>query len=192
MSQKFILIAALLILPIAVFLLITFFSDDAPEVVETSPQGTALVTELPQGNEDIPVMEDLIEPIPVTGPLANGIMIVSGSDGTPYEVRGSFGANDALQIQTGFYHMFKAEDPNSEWFDIFYDEPSGNIMILLYKEPLREARDRATRVLQEKFNTTPELLCDLTINVFTNEYINPEYTGFNLGLSFCPNGVVLP
>jgi hypothetical protein len=192
MSQKIIFISALLVLPVAAFLLFIFFSDDASETTEAPVQETSGVTELPQGNEELAVEEKPIVPIPVTGPLASGKITITGNDELPYDINGTFSAADVLQIETGFYQLFKAEDPNSEWFDIFYDELSGNIMILLYKEPLREARDKATQVLQERFNATPQLLCNLNINVFTNEYINPEYTGYNLGLSFCPNGVVLP
>jgi hypothetical protein len=192
MSQKIIFISALLVLPVAAFFLFIFFSSDTPDTVEVPAQETSGVTELPQGNEEVPVKEDQIVSIPVTGPLASGKITITGTDNLPYDIDGSFGAADVLQTEKGFYQLFKAEDPNSEWFDIFYDESSGNIMILLYKEPLREARDRATQVLQERFNATPQLLCNLNINVFTNEYINPEYTGYNLGLSFCPNGVVLP
>jgi hypothetical protein len=188
MSRTIIIISALILLPIAGFLVFSFFTSSDDSV--TAPSGEAgAVTDLPgveNGNSG-----QLLEQ-PVLGSIGPGKMVVTGNDGLSYELKGSFGQNDMTLLEDNFYQLFKSTDPNSEWFDIFYDEPSGNVMILLYKEPLREARDRATQVLQERFNATPQLLCNLNINVFTNEYINPEYTGYNLGLSFCPNGVVLP
>ena len=122
MSQKIIFISALLVLPVAAFLLFIFFSSDTPDTVEAPAQETSVVTELPQGNEEVPVKEDQIVSIPVTGPLASGKITITGTDNLPYDMDGSFSAADVLQTEKGFYQLFKAEDPNSEWFDIFYDE----------------------------------------------------------------------
>jgi hypothetical protein len=97
---------------------------------------------------------------------------------------------DVRELSDGYYKLFdQSEDPGR--YDIFYDDLSGGILVTLYEEPLGEVRREAEVALQNGLGLTPQALCDLDIEVITNEYVNRYYAGVRLGLSSCPGSVVL-
>lgn len=72
------------------------------------------------------------------------------------------------------------------YYDITYFEPNGTITILLYQEPLSFARSLAEEQLKSLFPYTEEELCDMQVSVRTNKMVSPEFSPFELGMSFCP------
>lgn len=76
-------------------------------------------------------------------------------------------------------------------YDIFYNNDNKNIFILLYREPLTFSRSLAEEELKAALSVDEATLCDLGIQVRTNEFVNSQYAGFNLGLSFCPQSTSL-
>lgn len=127
----------------------------------------------------------------VKSDLRSGDIFISDRQGNPYVLKAAFNQTDVTELDKGFFQLFKSEDPESESFDIFYDEPSGSITVFLYKEPLRDGQYRVTDLLLKKLNTTKDILCILNVSVMTNEYVNEAYAGFDLGLSVCPGHVDL-
>jgi hypothetical protein len=188
MSKKTILILCGLVTSISVIVLFSYFKST--DTINTNPDPTD-----ENGYSDFNSWETVVvdDRVPlVTADLDEGKLTLSDEAGNPYLLNGRFGSSSVTELDKGFFQLFKEDDPQSEWFDIFYDEPSGSITVFLYQEPLREARLKATTVLVSKLNTQPDILCQLNITVITNEYINSTYAGQNLGLSICPDAIALP
>ena len=76
-------------------------------------------------------------------------------------------------------------------FQTFYFPKDDSITISLQNENLRLARTLAEEALLERLGLPKEELCDLPILVTTPAFVSEEYSGINLGLSFCPNSVPL-
>lgn len=77
-------------------------------------------------------------------------------------------------------------------FSIAYDERPQFFTITLLTEPIGKARTEAEQFLESKFGLTTSQLCTLNYYVGTTYYVNQQFSGRNLGLSFCPNATVLP
>lgn len=91
------------------------------------------------------------------------------------------------QLADDFYAL--SED--DETYQIYYHSGSGRITIMLFKEPLGFTRSFAEKRLKETLSFSEEELCDMAVTVSTNEFVNPGYTGINLGLSFCEGSLSL-
>jgi hypothetical protein len=80
---------------------------------------------------------------------------------------------------------------NTNLYDISYDSQSGIFTITLYGADTKKSRDEAEKYMLDTLPYTKKQWCDFVVNVFTNEYENPQWAGPNLGLSFCPGAVEL-
>ena len=66
-------------------------------------------------------------------------------------------------------------------------------MINLLTEPIGNARKDGENYLRAILNVTSEQLCELNTVVSVNPDVSEVYSMYeNLGLSFCPNAVLLP
>ncbi len=89
----------------------------------------------------------------------------------------------------GFYTITS----DSSRYDIFYNQRTLNGYIMLYDErSLDEARIAAERTLMGTLLVPQEVICTLDFSVYTNEYVNPRFSGFDLGFSFCEGSFRLP
>ncbi|MDB4992342.1 MAG: hypothetical protein JWL75_587 [Parcubacteria group bacterium] len=77
-------------------------------------------------------------------------------------------------------------------FTITYFPDGSYFDIILNVEPLGETRKKAEAALRARLNLTDEQLCKLNTQVVTTSQVNQQYSGSNLGLSFCPGAVTLP
>jgi hypothetical protein len=92
-------------------------------------------------------------------------------------------------LENEFYS--NSNDP--DLYTIYYDVPSGNITILLLKQPLSLARQLAERQLSDLIQVPKDSLCNYEIRVLVNEAVDEAFSLYgNLGLSFCPGAVQLP
>lgn len=64
--------------------------------------------------------------------------------------------------------------------------------ILLNALPLSKARLEAEDVLRAKLGVTNQELCKMNVSVYVFKWVDENYAGENLGLSFCKNAVPLP
>ena len=64
--------------------------------------------------------------------------------------------------------------------------------ITLNTLPLSEVRLEAENVLRAKLGVTNQELCKMDISVYVFGWVDKNYAGQNLGLSFCDNAIPLP
>ena len=77
-------------------------------------------------------------------------------------------------------------------YTIYYNQYSSVIFIHLYATPLGLMRQQAERKLKEILPLQDSEICEIDIAVTTNPFVDQEFSGRNLGLTFCPNAVPLP
>jgi hypothetical protein len=181
MSRKKIILLLISVVAVVAFTLL---------LISISSRGSKTSTENDPANYNEAVSVDEREPL-VKSNLIEGKIFISDRERNPYVLNASFNQTDVTELDKGFFQLFKAEDPESESFDIFYDEPSGSITVFLYKEPLRDGQYKVTDLLLKKLNTSKDIICTLDISVITNEYVNKTYAGVDLGLSVCPGHIEL-
>jgi len=87
---------------------------------------------------------------------------------------------------------FYAVTEDLDIYEIYYNEPNGAMMIILYSEPLKIARKVAEAHLQKILPYTKQELCGIDVKVIVNKNVSVEFADQNLGFSFCPTGVNLP
>lgn len=88
------------------------------------------------------------------------------------------------------YKISEESGPGGIIYQIFYFQDD-SITVSLLDEDLGFARSRAEVVLQNKLGLNKLEMCALIINVTTPRSVSGEYSGKNLGLSFCPDSVFL-
>jgi hypothetical protein len=77
-------------------------------------------------------------------------------------------------------------------FSVYYISGTKSFLIDLTEEPIGEARLDMERFMLETLGITEQQMCSLNYLVGVTRYVSEQYTGKNLGFSFCPGAVVLP
>ena len=77
-------------------------------------------------------------------------------------------------------------------FNIAYDARAQFFNIALLGEPLGKVRAEAEQLMIKILGISQDQLCTLNYYVGTTYYVNEQYSGKNLGFSFCPGATVLP
>jgi hypothetical protein len=77
-------------------------------------------------------------------------------------------------------------------FSIEYFPDGSYFDIVLNTEPLGASRKKAEAALRSQLNLSNAQLCKLNTQVVTTRGVNEQYSGHNLGLSFCPGATSLP
>ncbi len=121
------------------------------------------------------------------GVVSEATVTIMSASGKMYSGLPILAAPEVEEIDDGFYSVTDTPDV----YDIFYNEPTSSVFVMLLQTPLSFSRAMAERKIQEMFPDQQESLCDMNIRILTNVYVDPEYAGFNLGLSFCPGSVEL-
>jgi len=94
------------------------------------------------------------------------------------------------------YHMYEGV-PDSTVTDnppyiIEYISSTQYFNIALLQEPIGTAREEAQQYLMTRLGVAQNQMCQLNYMVSVPWRVNAQYTGRNLGFSFCPGATVLP
>lgn len=96
----------------------------------------------------------------------------------------------------GTYYIQYRQPDESEPADmpylIQYIEETRYFNIGLIQEPLGENRRKAEVKIMQVVGITKEQMCYLNYAVYASNSVNSQYSGQNLGFSFCPDAVRLP
>lgn len=94
------------------------------------------------------------------------------------------------------YHFIGVGEDSDKPYQAMYSEIDHGFIITLLASPLKTARAQAEQDFLQRLNITEAEACELegqlSITVNTPWKISAEYTGRNLGFSFCPGSVQLP
>lgn len=89
------------------------------------------------------------------------------------------------------YLVDGGESSEGVLFRIFYFPADDSITVSLQGESLGVSRGLAEASIKERLALPEDVLCTLPINVTTPSWVSDDYSGLNLGLSFCPGSVPL-
>ncbi|OGG77964.1 hypothetical protein A3A36_02270 [Candidatus Kaiserbacteria bacterium RIFCSPLOWO2_01_FULL_52_12b] len=77
-------------------------------------------------------------------------------------------------------------------FTVYYNSGPKSFLIDLTEEPIGQARLDMEQFMLKTLGLTQAQLCSLNYLVGVSIYVNSQFTGKNLGFSFCPGATVLP
>lgn len=77
-------------------------------------------------------------------------------------------------------------------FAVYYNSMLQSFTITLTREPIGQSRLDMEQFMLVTLGLTQLQLCDLNYYVGVTKYINSQFTGKNLGFSFCPGATTLP
>ena len=101
--------------------------------------------------------------------------------------KGAGVVTDATTSVSYFVHLV-ADKPE---YEINY-LPDHTFYIGLFSEPIGKTRKTMTDDLVARLGITSKELCSLSARVAVPEWVNPSYSGKNLGFAGCPGATVLP
>lgn len=114
-------------------------------------------------------------------------LFIRGENGATFPAVALIRDESTKQLADDFYTV--TDDENI--YNIYYYTTDGTIMVALYQTPLKFSRAYAEKKLRTIAPYSDEELCSMPILVYTNGYVDARYAGIDLGLSFCPNSVIL-
>lgn len=85
-----------------------------------------------------------------------------------------------------------AHGASSKEFSIVYYPEDSSFVVALLAEPLGQARKGAEQFLMNTTGLSSTELCALKYYVGTDSYRSAQFSGTNLGFSFCPGATKLP
>lgn len=77
-------------------------------------------------------------------------------------------------------------------FTVYYNTISQSFTIELTKEPIGKSRLDMEQFMITALGIPAQQMCSLNYLISVTRYVNSQYTGKNLGFSFCPGAMVLP
>lgn len=77
-------------------------------------------------------------------------------------------------------------------FSVYYLSGPKSFLIDLTEEPIGQARLGMEQFMLKTLGITEQQMCSLNYLVGVTRYVNEQYTGKNLGFSFCPGATLLP
>lgn len=176
-SLPFVLIIAIGVLLVLIFFVVKNDANDTTPAASEGQQNTFSGGAVPASFET---------------DFENGTLQLSTKSGTPKQINGSFTVRDVTEMSEDYNWMFESFETNeTEMFDIYYDEVTGSLLVILDREPLELARALAMRRLESKLGLPSAELCDLNISVITNSYVSTVYAGYELGVADCPGALSL-
>jgi hypothetical protein len=114
----------------------------------------------------------------------NGVTIQDRANTGRYLLAGNldYCLSDSQECQAG----------SSTNYNIYYESALQSFVIALTEEPIGQARLDMEQFLLPTLGITQQQMCSLNYYVGVTMYLNPQFTGKNLGFSFCPGATVLP
>lgn len=125
-------------------------------------------------------------------PAHSETLTVGTKNGERVPARNFLNDNSVVELGTDFYRVFEIADPDGPIGAGYFYNDDGGFILLIEREPLSFARSILENQLQQKLQFNQFQMCQLKILVQTTRYVNENFAGRNLGLSFCPGSVTLP
>lgn len=149
-------------------------TEPVPTASSTSTTGsTSTLTQI-KGQAGMVVMNDFIH---------NGVTIKDPSNPGNYLLAGSFGCVPNPEPCT-------AEPVKN--FTVYYNGAPQSFTITLNEEPLGASRLAMEAFMMRTLGLTEVGMCSLNYYVGVRSEVNEQYSGKNLGFSFCPAATRLP
>lgn len=100
---------------------------------------------------------------------------------------------DVQQLASDYYKLFAPSNPSeTPLYSMYFNESDQTVLIVLQREPIALARQQAiNRIKQELAISSNDALCGVDISVITNSFVNPQFSGRELGIPGCPGAVAL-
>lgn len=116
--------------------------------------------------------------------IHNGTTLADASNSGNYLLAGNLGycISDPQKCQAA-----EATD-----FSVYYNGKPQSFTITLTAEPIGTARLHMEQFMLTTLGVSQSQLCNLNYLVGVTRYVNSQYTGRNLGFSFCPGATKLP
>lgn len=204
MSTKFISWLAVLILGAAVLGAFWYASSLSPSA--SAPQGVPNVggqsALIPQSSVTIP---HTTSGSPAVSPQAtSSALTINDQNGAAVPVRDFIHISTTIPdtANTGRYMLAgnlgycsdpaKCQAATTTDFTVYYNSGPQSFTIALTQEPIGQARLDMEQFLLSTLGLTEQQLCSLNYYVGVTRYVNAQFTGKNLGFSFCPGAVTLP
>lgn len=116
--------------------------------------------------------------------INNGITIPDPSNPGNYLLAGNFGC-----VADATTHCQAAPADN---FSVYYNGTPNSFTITLTQEPMGQARLDMEQFMLRTLGVTQSEMCNLNYYVGVRSSLNEQYSGENLGFSFCPGATALP
>jgi hypothetical protein len=124
----------------------------------------------------------------------SGVLKIKGINGEEYSIPDITQGKKSDVLPAGtYYHITNNQETlgtNAE-FEMQYGTDN-SISIVILKESLKDSRTSAENYLRSTLKLSNSDLCSLDITIIVPAAVNTAFADENLGLSFCPNAVVLP
>lgn len=185
MNQKSLKIGLIIILIACLFLVIFSFLRDGGGSVTDDSSATTSATENKIEQPTLP------PPRPATGVSREDLnRNVLNKQNVLVPVRDFLAdpETELWDLRSNIYVIDNAYTQDGLSYQTYYIN-DGLISIELLNENLSFTRAQAETSLQHKLGIQREDMCNLMIRVTVRETIDEEYSGRDLGLSFCPNSV---
>jgi hypothetical protein len=83
-------------------------------------------------------------------------------------------------------------DADGGAYEILYISETKYFNVAILEEPIGANRQKAESFLAQLLGATKEQMCALDYAVYVPNEVNTQYSGMNLGFSYCPGAVKLP
>ena len=167
---------------------LTSTSSPAPETTSPSTQGV-----------ELPTASSVVQPVSSTSSPAS--MSVAGSDGSVIQTN-NFMADPATTedpFNPGFYNLngrssqgVSGSTTSAPPYAVSYISSTQYFNVTLLQEPIGPVRTEMEQYLMGKLGITQSQMCQLNYSVSVPNFVNTQFSGMNLGFSFCPGATKLP
>lgn len=159
----------------------TELTPESSITIPKSPSGSA--TGQSQGATGFTVQDQNGVQVPSRDFIQNGTTIPDAANAGRYLLAGNLGyCTDAQQCQAA----------TSTDYVIYYNSGPQSFTIALTEEPIGQSRLDMEQFMLTTLGMSQQQLCSLNYYVGVTRYVNEQYTGKNLGFSFCPGATPLP
>jgi hypothetical protein len=129
------------------------------------------------------------------GQGGSGTVAITAKDGSTVTVPDFRPGKESVnEGNVTFYYLTQSnqgQGQDNSQFDIIYGTDS-SVTVSLLAEPIGAARAAAEAALRSYFPVSDAQLCQMNVIVAVPNDVNAQYSGENLGLSFCPGAMQLP
>jgi hypothetical protein len=116
--------------------------------------------------------------------IHNGVTLLDSANAGNYLLAGNLGYC--------FSDPQKCQAAPATDFIIYYNSVPQSFTIDLTQEPIGQARLAMEQFMLTVLGISQQQMCSLNYLVSVTRYVNSQFTGKNLGFSFCPGATVLP
>ena len=147
----------------------------------------------------LPTASSVAQPVSSTSSPAT--MSVAGSDGSVIQTNNFLAdpTTTRYPLDSDFYYLngsaaggaSGAATPAAP-FSIGYIRSTQYFNVTLLQEPIGPVRTEMEQYLMGKLGLTQSQMCQLNYSVGVPNFVNTQFSGMNLGFSFCPGATKLP